>query len=85
MSEKNFRKCISCGKTANKLNFIKITCEHKKKDIVIQPDNNTFGRSCYVCKSELCVNEALKKGKIFKRLRAKNIENLDKKIKAVLN
>lgn len=85
MKEINYRKCIACGKIKNKIELIKITCEYKTKDVVIQPDNKTFGHSCYICKNELCINRAVKRGKIFKILRVKSIENFDKKIKAVLN
>lgn len=85
MKKINYRKCIACGKIENKTEFIKITREYKTKDIVIQPDNKIFGHSVYICKNELCINNALKKGKIFKILKVKNIENFDKKIKAVLN
>lgn len=85
MKKINYRKCIACGKIDNKTEFIKITRDYKTKQAVISPDNKIFGRSVYICKNELCVNNALKRGKIFKILKVKNIENFDKKIKAVLN
>lgn len=85
MKRINFRKCIACGKMENKLELIKITREYKTKNIVVAPDNNTFGRSAYICKNEICINNAIRKGKIFKVLRVKNVNNLFEKIKAVLN
>lgn len=85
MKKINYRKCIACGKMLPKSDLIKITKECRTNEIVIDPDNKTFGRSVYICKNNLCVENAFKKGKFFKILKIKNVENLDKKIKAVLN
>lgn len=85
MKKINYRKCIACGKMLPKSDLIKITKEYRTNEIVIEPDNKTFGRSVYICKNNLCVENAFKKGKFFKILKIKTVENLDKKIKAVLN
>lgn len=85
-SDKKFlRKCIGCGKYAEKKDLIKITSVKNEDEVFINPDDKHFGRSCYVCKEEKCVDMAFKKSKISKILR-KNVENsLKEKIITVLN
>lgn len=83
-SKRFLRKCIGCGEYKTKENFIKITKEGKTGEIYINPLSNIYGRSCYICKSENCVNTAFKKSKISKILKKNVANDLKEKIITVL-
>ena len=79
------RKCITCQKTVSRENLIKITKDFKTNEIILTPSKNDFGRSAYICKSQDCINGALKKNKLSKALK-KNLSEIEKEnIKTVLN
>ncbi len=79
------RKCIGCGEVKNSRDLIKITKNYKTDELVINPNNYTFGRSVYICKNSQCIELALKKNKISKFLK-KYIDECEKEnIKTVLN
>lgn len=79
-----YRKCIACNQIKTRDTLIKITRQKTTGEIKINPDSKFFGRSVYICKNEECVNNAFKKGKIFKILKIKDNEILKEKIRAVL-
>ena len=54
------RKCISCRKTYDRENLIKITKDHQQGIIF----HNGMGRSAYICKSKECYTDS----KIIKKL-----------------
>ena len=54
------RLCISCRKTYDRKNLIKITKDHKQ-GIILQKG---MGRSAYICKSKKCYSDS----KIIKKL-----------------
>lgn len=78
------RKCISCGTYKNKNDLIKITTEHSTGEIRVNPDNSFFGRSCYICKDENCINNAFYKSKIAKIIKKNVNSDLKEKIMSVL-
>lgn len=85
-SDKKFlRKCIGCGKYAEKKDLIKITAVKNEDEIFINPSSKHFGRSCYLCKDENCINTAFKKLRISKILRRNVDKTLKEKIITVLN
>ena len=59
------RICISCKKTYNRENLIKITKDHKR-GILFQ---NGMGRSAYICKSKKCHTDSKIKKKLQKALK----------------
>ena len=59
------RICISCRKTYDRKNLLKITKDHKK-GIVFQ---NGMGRSAYICKSKKCYSDSKIKKKLQKALK----------------
>mgnify|MGYP006234120247 CR=1 FL=1 len=59
------RVCISCRKTYNRKNLLKITKDHKK-GILFQ---NGMGRSAYICKSKECQSDSKIKKKLQKALK----------------
>ena len=77
MGKDKLRKCAGCGEIKSRENMIKITKEHSTKEVILNPDSLTFGRSAYLCYNQSCIEQALKKNKINKVLRTKNTcENL---------
>ena len=84
-SDKKFlRKCIGCGSYKEKNELIKITKDSKTQETFINPISKIFGRSCYICKDENCINSAFKKMKISKILKQNVSINLKDKIMSVL-
>ena len=59
------RLCISCRKTYDRKNLIKITNDHKR-GIVFQEG---MGRSAYICKSKTCYSDSKIKKKLQKALK----------------
>ena len=60
-----FRICISCKKTFDRKNLLKITKDHKK-GIMFQKG---IGRSAYICKSKKCYSDSKIKKKLQKALK----------------
>ena len=59
------RICISCRKTYNRKDLIKITKDHKQ-GIIFQKG---MGRSAYICKSIKCYSDSKIKKKLQKALK----------------
>ena len=59
------RICISCRKTYDRKNLIKITKDHKQ-EIIFQTG---MGRSAYICKSKKCCSDSKIKKKLQKALK----------------
>ena len=59
------RVCISCRKTYDRKNLIKITKDHKL-GIMFQKG---MGRSAYICKSKKCYSDSKIKKKLQKALK----------------
>ena len=59
------RLCISCRKTYDRKNLIKITKDHKQ-GIMFQ---RGMGRSAYICKSKKCYSDPKIKKKLQKALK----------------
>ena len=78
-------KCVGCGGYKPKSEFIKITADSKSGEIFINPLNNIYGRSCYICKDENCVNTAFKKDRISKILKKRVNVELKNKIIVLLH
>ena len=67
MIQKNpvMRICISCRKTYNRKDLLKITKDHKK-GIMFEKG---MGRSAYICKSKKCYSDSKIKKKLQKALK----------------
>ena len=59
------RVCISCRKTFDRKNLLKITNDHKQ-GIIFQKG---MGRSAYICKSKKCYSDSKIKKKLQKALK----------------
>ena len=74
------RKCVGCGKLKDRKELIKITRENVHGNVIVNPDNKIFGRSVYLCYNNSCVENAFKKNKISKILKASVPEDLKGKL-----
>lgn len=72
------RKCVGCGKIKDRQELIKIT--KVDDDIIVNPDDKKFGRSVYVCYNNACIENAFKKNKISRALKASIPEDLKGKL-----
>ena len=59
------RLCISCRKTYNRKNLLKITKDHKHGIIF----HKGMGRSAYICNSKKCYSDSKIKKKLQKALK----------------
>ena len=59
------RLCISCRKTYDRKNLLKITKDHKQGIIF----KKGMGRSAYICKSKNCYSDSKIKKKLQKALK----------------
>ena len=74
------RRCISCRKTYDRENLLKITKDHEQGIIF----RKGIGRSAYICKSIKCYSDSNIKKKLQKALKAvldpEFIDNFEKEI-----
>ena len=59
------RRCISCRKTYDRKNLLKITKDHKKGIMF----HKGMGRSAYICNSKKCYSDSKIKKKLQKALK----------------
>ena len=59
------RRCISCKKTSDRINLLKITNDHKLGIKFYKG----IGRSAYICKSKKCCRDSKIKKKLQKALK----------------
>lgn len=78
------RKCVGCNNIKSRNELIKITVNKSLNKIEVNPDSFFVGRSVYICKDSHCVEQAFKKGKIFKILKISYDDTLQEKIRAIL-
>jgi len=79
------RICISCRKTYDRNNLLKITRDHKQGMLF----HNGMGRSAYICKSKKCYSDSKIKKKLLKALKTflepEFVEILEKEITSYNN
>ena len=59
------RICISCRKTHDRKNLLKITKDHKQGIML----KSGMGRSAYICKTKKCISDSKIKKKLQKALK----------------
>ncbi len=64
------RKCVGCGIVQDRKNMIKITAQNPQNNIVVNGDSKIFGRSAYLCYNNTCIENAFKKDRLKKVLKA---------------
>lgn len=63
----NYRRCISCKKTASKEEFWRIVRIPDSHDIIL---DRGIGRSAYLCPNSDCLHQAQRKNLLKRALRA---------------
>ena len=64
------RRCVSCWQIKDRDDLIKITADSSNKNVVVNPNSLTFGRSVYLCYNEACIEAAFKKNRLAKYLKS---------------
>lgn len=64
------RKCVGCGIVQDRKNMIKVTAQNPHHNIVVNGDSKIFGRSAYLCYNNTCIENAFKKDRLKKVLKA---------------
>ena len=64
------RKCVGCGTVKDRKDLIKVTAQKPLGDVVINGVPKIFGRSVYLCYNNTCIENAFKKDKLKKVLKA---------------
>lgn len=79
------RKCIACNELFDRHELIRIMRETESKEIIVNPDNKTFGRSAYICKNNECLKIAIKKNRFSRALKTNISESALEKLKIMIN
>lgn len=64
------RKCVGCGTIKDRGELIKITAQNPLGDIIVNGGSKIFGRSAYLCYNNTCIENAFKKDKLKRVLKA---------------
>lgn len=78
------RQCCYCRAIKDKKDLIRITRDSLSNKLKINTDNDVQGRSVYICKSNECITNAIKKKKIEACLKCRDIENIKEELNTVL-
>ena len=62
------RKCVGCGELKPREDLIRVM-KTDKKELIVNPNSKTFGRSAYLCYNQSCIEAALKKSRLNKVLK----------------
>jgi uncharacterized protein len=65
--EPNYRRCVSCRRTAPKQEFWRIVRVYPSQEVRV---NQGSGRSAYLCPQEECLKAAQKKNRLGRSLKA---------------
>lgn len=77
------RKCIGCFQKFERQELIRLLKEYQTGQVVINPSNKQFGRSCYICKKQECIKNALKKHKLNKFLKINIPQDIIEQLKSI--
>ena len=75
------RRCISCKKMINRNQLLKVTRDYKE-GVVLE---GGIGRSAYICPTETCLEEALRRKRLQKALRCQVPSNVIELLQDQLN
>ncbi len=71
--EKNYRRCVSCGKLGPKESFWRVVRVYSSQQVQLDQGQ---GRSAYLCPQEICLTLAQKKNRLGKALKTKVTEEI---------
>ena len=75
------RQCVSCKKVFNRMKLFKVTKDHQDGVVI----DGGMGRSAYICPTETCLDEALRRKRLQKALRTPINFNVIEVLKDRLN
>ena len=75
------RRCVSCKKLINRNQLLKVTRDYKDGVILA----GGIGRSAYICPTETCLEEALRRKRLQKALRCQVPSNVIELLQDQLN
>ena len=75
------RRCVACKKVLDRKNFIKVTRDFQNGVVLA----GGMGRSAYLCPTESCFEEALKRKRLQKALRCDNHSSVFNMLQKQLN
>ncbi len=64
---KNYRRCVSCRRVADRIEFWRVVANHSSQTVQIDIG---IGRSAYLCPRENCLVAAQKKNRLSRALKA---------------
>lgn len=74
------RQCIVCREFKEKSELIRFTKDFQTQNIEINEQTKFIGRSAYVCRNGECLDIAVKKQVVEKKLKAKFSEDAQEKL-----
>ena len=74
------RKCVGCGIIKDRKELIKITAQNSHCDVIVNGGSKIFGRSAYLCYNNTCIENAFKKDKLKRALKAPVTQELKGKL-----
>jgi hypothetical protein len=78
------RTCIGCNTKKDKKELLRIV-KNKDGEISIDPTGRMEGRGTYICKSEECLNKAIKNKRMSKTFEMEISNNIYENIKNFIN
>lgn len=77
------RKCISCNENKSKKELIRIV-RNSDNEILIDDTGKTNGRGAYICKGEVCIEQAIKNKKLSRTFKTEVSDEVYAKLKEVI-
>lgn len=74
------RQCVICREFKDKSELIRFTKDFQTQNIEINEQSEFWGRSAYICKCGDCLDIAIKKQVIEKKLKAKFSQSVQEKL-----
>lgn len=78
------RTCIGCNLKKGKKELIRIV-KNKDGEVKVDLNGKLEGRGTYICKSEECLNKAIKNKKISRKLDINIDEDIIKNLRQIIN
>lgn len=77
------RTCIGCCQKNNQDKMLRIV-KNKKLEILIETDSKIFGRGAYICKSEECLEKAIKNRRLSKSFKMQIEDEIYEKLRGAI-
>ena len=78
------RTCVGCNSIKDKKELIRVV-KNKEGEISIDTSYKMDGRGIYICKSEECLNKAIKNKRISKTFEMKDLNDIYENLRKYIN